>query len=40
MPFFDFEDVVDNIVDEVFLDKQDDDGVYNYEHLPKVTETF
>ncbi|KAJ7355955.1 hypothetical protein DFH08DRAFT_1053655 [Mycena albidolilacea] len=35
MPFFDFEDVVDNIVNEVFLDKQDDDGVYNYERLPK-----
>ncbi|KAJ6502018.1 hypothetical protein C8R45DRAFT_975118 [Mycena sanguinolenta] len=35
MPFFDFEDVVDNIVDEFFLDKQDDNGVYHHERLPK-----
>ncbi|KAJ7264979.1 hypothetical protein B0H12DRAFT_1321375 [Mycena haematopus] len=35
-PFFDYDDVVDNIVDEVFLDKQDEDGVYDYERLPKV----
>ncbi|KAJ7766744.1 hypothetical protein B0H16DRAFT_371960 [Mycena metata] len=35
MPFVDFEDVVQNIVDEVFLDKQDEDGVYDYERLPK-----
>ncbi|KAJ7172014.1 hypothetical protein C8R46DRAFT_894751 [Mycena filopes] len=35
MPFVDFEDVVQNIVDEVYLDKQDEDGVYRYECLPK-----
>ncbi|KAF7363932.1 hypothetical protein MSAN_01051400 [Mycena sanguinolenta] len=35
MPFFDFEDVVDNIVDEFFLDKRDEDGVYDSERLPK-----
>ncbi|KAF8205637.1 hypothetical protein K438DRAFT_1964054 [Mycena galopus ATCC 62051] len=35
MALFDFEDVIDNIVDEVFLDKQDEDGVYDYERLPK-----
>ncbi|KAJ7024277.1 hypothetical protein C8F04DRAFT_1047389 [Mycena alexandri] len=35
MPFVDFEDVVQNIVDEVFLDKQREDGVYDYESLPK-----
>ncbi|KAJ6531204.1 hypothetical protein B0H19DRAFT_1190747 [Mycena capillaripes] len=35
MSFWNFDDVVENIVDEVFLDKQDEDGVYDYERLPK-----
>ncbi|KAJ6502053.1 hypothetical protein C8R45DRAFT_1091956 [Mycena sanguinolenta] len=32
---FQFEDVVENIVDEVFLDKIDEDGAYGNERLPK-----
>ncbi|KAF7337923.1 hypothetical protein MVEN_02015500 [Mycena venus] len=35
MSFFNFEDVVHQIVDHIFLDKQDEDGVYDYERLPK-----
>ncbi|KAK7038172.1 hypothetical protein R3P38DRAFT_2904819 [Favolaschia claudopus] len=35
MPFFDFDDVVENIVDELFLDKQHEDGTYYPERLPK-----
>ncbi|KAJ7685613.1 hypothetical protein DFH06DRAFT_1158956 [Mycena polygramma] len=35
MPFWDFEDVVENIVDEFFLDKLRDDGAYDYERLPE-----
>ncbi|KAJ7137823.1 hypothetical protein C8R44DRAFT_975804 [Mycena epipterygia] len=33
--FPDIEDIVENIVDEVFLDKQREDGVYDYRSLPK-----
>jgi hypothetical protein len=40
MGFWDFEDVVENIIDEVFLDKQRDDGAYDYESLPKVPTIF
>jgi hypothetical protein len=36
MAFADFEDIVENIVDELFLDKTDEDGVYDYYRLPKV----
>ncbi|KAJ7217036.1 hypothetical protein GGX14DRAFT_601812 [Mycena pura] len=35
MPFVNFEDVIENIVDQVFLDKTDEDGVYDWERLPK-----
>ncbi|KAJ7280336.1 hypothetical protein C8J57DRAFT_1302309 [Mycena rebaudengoi] len=37
MPFarIDFEDIIGNIVDEVFLDKTDEEGVYDYDSLPK-----
>ncbi|CAK5265157.1 unnamed protein product [Mycena citricolor] len=35
MPFLAFEDVIDNIVDGLFLDKVDDDGVWDDTRLPK-----
>ncbi|KAJ6531601.1 hypothetical protein DFH09DRAFT_137694 [Mycena vulgaris] len=35
MAFPDLEDIVEHVVDELFLDKTDEDGVYDYERLPK-----
>lgn len=36
MVFPNLEDIVEDIVEQVFLDKQREDGVYDYESLPKV----
>ncbi|KAJ7080365.1 hypothetical protein B0H15DRAFT_953557 [Mycena belliarum] len=35
MVFPDLEDVVEHIMDELFLDKTDEDGVYDHQRLPK-----
>ncbi|KAJ7481138.1 hypothetical protein B0H11DRAFT_2024390 [Mycena galericulata] len=35
MPFPNIEDIVENVVDQLFLDRRRADGVYDYESLPK-----